>query len=758
AAVGHHTNVLPLRIVVEPGEGFRALVRRVRNVFFDAMAHAAVPEEHIAEVVPRARSSWRNRLCRHLFNYFPQGGGEEFPMGALTAEPLVIENGYSKFDLEFFVISTPQTLRLIGRYSTDKLTAEDVAALLRRYEDLLLSWDGDGDGDVDRPTGDIRVWNGADQAVIHAANSTADPAAAPSVLESVYGHVLRTPQATAVVDGERSTTYRDLWGGAENTRARLVGAGVGAGDIVAVAARRSPELVAAVLGIWLTGAAYLPIDPEHPAQRTAYMLDDSGAKVILTQPGDALLDEPGVPVLPMPAVVATGNGEPPLAHRPGRDDPAYLIYTSGSSGRPKGTLIAHRSLSNIAVDYVERLRATPDDVTLWMTTFAFDMANLELYIPLWSGGRIAIAPDEARMNGRVLLDMIRQHDPGIIQATPTTWRAVLGHVDDHLAGRRVVVGAEIVPVSVARQLLAASCEVHHAYGPTETTTWATWAVLPAEIGDRLDVGGPIRNTTVMVVSPDGRELPVGVRGELCIAGDGVALCYHRRPELTAERFFDHPRHGRCYRTGDQGRWRADGTLELFGRADRQIKLRGNRIELGEVEAVLLSHPEVKAVAVTVVGDPSTDARLVAFVETALTEEEIGAVLWEHALAELPHAAIPARFVVVDALPANANEKVDYIALKEMAASRLSTAGSTAEPGAEPDDELVRALLEVWQRFLGNDDLSPDTNFFTHGGHSLLGAQLLQHIGDELGVQLRLADLFDAPTPATLARVIRGAAG
>jgi amino acid adenylation domain-containing protein len=608
--------------------------------------------------------------------------------------------------------------------------------------------------DVDRPIGELVVWSEQDRAVIEAANDTAVPFQPANVLEAVHAHALGTPEAVAVQHGERSVTYRQLWDSAVGTRNILVESGVAPGDIVAVAAARAPELVAAVLGIWLAGAAYLPVDPEHPAQRVTYLLADSGAKIVIADRDLILPADHDIVKLPLPPVADASPDRPP-ADIPFRIDPeacAYLIYTSGSTGRPKGALIPHRSISNIAADYTKRLRATPDDATLWMTTFAFDMANLEHYVPLYSGGRIVIAPDEARTDGKVLLDMIERYQPGIIQATPTTWRLVLDDVADHLRGRRVVIGAEPVPVTLARRLLATGCEVHHAYGPTETTTWCTWGVLTPDLGERLDIGKPIWNTQVMVVGPDGRELPVGVRGELWIAGAGVALGYHGRPELTAERFGEHPRYGRYYRSGDMGRWRADGTLELFGRIDRQIKLRGNRIELGEIEATLLGHPLVKAAAAIVVGDRSSDGRLIAFVEST-AGTDISDELWEYARAELPHSAIPQDFIVVDALPTNANEKVDYLALDLLASSRQAERGD-AETVPEVADELVKSLVELWRQLLERDDVTLHSNFFTHGGHSLLGARLVQEIEETMGVTVKLADLFSAPTPETLAEHIR----
>jgi acyl-coenzyme A synthetase/AMP-(fatty) acid ligase/acyl carrier protein len=388
-----------------------------------------------------------------------------------------------------------------------------------------------------------------------------------------------------------------------------------------------------------------------------------------------------------------------------------------------------------------------------MTTFAFDMANLEHYVPLWSGGRIVIAPDEARVDGAVLRALIDRYEPRILQATPTTWRLVLDELAGRLAGRIVVTGAEPVPVTLAKRLMAEGAEVVNAYGPTETTTWCTWGVVPAGLGDRIDVGGPIGNIRMFVLAPDGRELPVGVRGEVCIAGDGVSLGYHGRPELNAERFGEHPRYGRFYRSGDTGRWLPGGVVELFGRADRQVKLRGNRIELGEVEAALRGHPEVRGAAAIVVGDRSADGRLVVFVES-VGQRDIADSLWEYARTVLPRAAVPQDFVVLEAFPVNANEKVDYLALEQLAVGRHPERGAGEADSAAPVDGLTARLVDLWRELLNRDDVAPETNFFTHGGHSLLGARLVQQIEQDLGVSVKLSDFFGAPTPEALAAHIR----
>ncbi|KOV61143.1 non-ribosomal peptide synthetase [Streptomyces sp. MMG1121] len=764
-AVGYHVNVVPLRLPVDLTKGFADLVERTGTVFFDGIAHADVPVDSLYNEVARDGAAWRNSLFRHVFNYVPGLGLPDFEIAGLGASPLVVEVPFSKFDLEFFVMSTAEELRLRAVYSTDVFTRDDVDALLGRYEALLLSLGSD----LDRPLSAITGWSERDRAVIATANRTAPerqhdpvPDAVPdSVLEAVRATVDRTPEAVAVDGADGPVTYRQLWDEARTVANALRGRGTVPGDVVALLVPRGAALASAVLGVWLAGAGYLPLDPDHPAHRIAYQLADSGARAVLAQDGLKVPAPEGVPVLrigelggaPTPdAVDGTDPGVPPDPA-----DSAYLIYTSGSTGRPKGTLVSHGSLANLVGHFADELKARAGESTLWLTTFSFDISALELFLPLATGGRLVIAPDAARSDGRVLARLLGAYDVDIVQATPTTWRLVVEDCGSALSGRRVLCGGEPLPSVLAHRLADTGCELRNVYGPTETTIWSTSGVVRRDTVGQVDVGRPIRDTRVFIAAADGRELPVGVRGELCIAGGGVALGYHNRPELTADRFRVHPVHGRYYRTGDLAAWRADGTLEVLGRVDRQVKLRGNRIELGEVESVLLDHPEVRAAAAVVVGDGGADASLVAFL---VATDAPGLVnrLWEHARTKLPAPAVPGEFVVVDALPTTGNHKVDYLALarqvRDRIAEREERAGQEEGEAAVPDDELVATLVELWQTVLDRTDLLPDSNFFTSGGHSLLAAQLTQRIEERLGVRLQLAEVFTRPTPVQLAGFLR----
>ncbi|MBV6701491.1 amino acid adenylation domain-containing protein [Kitasatospora aureofaciens] len=762
--IGYHVTHVPLRLRVDREESVRDLVRRSWERLRAGVAHADVAVDAQADLMPAARDGRRSLPFRHVFDHRTGSGPAAFTLDGLTARPFPAASGFGKFDLHLCATSTDDAVSLRAVYRTELFERAHAELLLARFEAVLCSLVDD----PDRAVGDVRWWSDRDHEIVGAANDTARSVEPASVLEAVHEQVLRSPDAVAVVEGDRSVGYRQLWSAAHAMSALVRGAGVRAGDVVAIALPRGPELVAAVLGTWLAGAAYLPVDAAHPEERIRGQLSDSAARVLVATAdaaGDlARFADDGLVVLTAPAVE--------LAPDPGTADArpmavdlaacAYLMYTSGSTGRPKGTLIDHAALANVTAHFAEQFGASAGDTTLWTTTFAFDISGLELFVPLISGGRLVAAPDRARSDGRVLRELIERYGARFVQATPTTWRLVIDRVEDCLRGRSVIIGGEPVPVSLARRLVAAGCVLHHAYGPTETTIWSTSRVLRDEPEGRLDVGMPIRNTRVHVVDRHGRDLPVGVRGELCISGVGVAIGYHGRPDLNAERFGEHPEHGRFYRTGDVACWRADGLIDLFGRSDRQVKLRGNRIELGEIEATLLAHPEVGAAAVIMVGDPSADAVLIGCLEPAAGPVDTGSV-WTHARAHLSRSMLPGDLVTVDSMPINASGKVDYPALQRMfAARRTVPAPARPEPDhpdlGHPDpDDLTAGLTELWRSILQDENLDADTDFFASGGNSMLAALAMQEFQNMSGVSISLAEMFERRTPRELAAAVRDSA-
>jgi amino acid adenylation domain-containing protein len=761
--IGRHGTVLPVRVPVAAGQTFRAFAGRVTQALGEAKRHRDIAVERLTRLVPRPDAARPNTLARHTFSHLPTDAPIRFTIDGCKAVLLTPEARFSLFDLELLV--TPDGARAV--FSTELFRREDVELLLARYDALLARLGAAPDERLDERA----AWCDSDRAVIGAANATGRAFDPSTVLAAVADTVRERPDAVAVEEGERATTYAGLWAAATTVRDRLRGVALGDGDVVALAARRGADLAAAALGTWLAGATYLPLDTAHPAQRIAYQLADSGARAVLAGPEFTAPDEArnDLTVIDLGTTLAAAPRAAPApppdagdAVRP--DGPAYVIYTSGSTGRPKGTLVGHDALANLVHHFADELAAGPGTGTLWLTTFSFDISALELFLPLVGGGRVVAAPDEARTDGGRLAAVLREHRVDVLQATPTTWRLVVEQVGGLLAGTRVLTGGEPLPAPLARRLAATGCRLRNVYGPTETTIWSTSGVIEAGAAQRVDVGSPIANTVVFVTGPDGRELPLGLYGELCIAGRGLAIGYHGRPELTAERFGRHDIHGRYYRTGDVARWLPDGKLEVLGRLDRQVKIRGNRIELGEVEGVLLEHPAVRAVAV-VADDSGGDTALAAFVVAAdrpgpPAAASLRAGLWEHARTALPVPAIPQEFHFVDGFPETGNGKVDYPAMVREAA-RLREEGPTRTGDERGGDGLARDLIGLWNELLRRRDADSDSHFFANGGNSLLGAALLQRIERAAGVELRLNDLFESPTPTGLAgriREIRGAAG
>ncbi|GAA2515856.1 non-ribosomal peptide synthetase [Winogradskya humida] len=746
-AIGYHVNYVPLRVRIDRAESVRDLILRSADTLRTAVAHADVPVDAYPDLLPRPRSARRTTPFRYAFEVLPGTGRAEFPIGGMQARRVEVEPGFSKFDLDLRVTVTGTAAEVRAVYRSELFDAADATLLIARYEAVLASF-ASGPGVL---VGDVPVWSPRDREVIDAANNTDRPVQPGSVLHAVQDRVTGQPGAVAVIDGDQRVSYRQLWNAAHHLASLIRAAGVEPGDVVAVALPRSAELAAAVLGAWLAGAAYLPIDAAHPEERIRYQLADSGAKILLATADLAryaaddrtVLTPPPVTDVPDPATSAAPPVDPAAC--------AYLIYTSGSTGRPKGTLVSHGALANLIAHFTGELAATAADTMLWLTTFAFDISGLELFVPLASGGSLVPAPDSARSDGRVLRDLVLRHDVRFVQATPTTWRLVIDRAGESLRGRTVLAGGEIVPVWLAQRLAAAGAAFHHVYGPTETTIWSTSRIVTDTSGARLDVGAPIANTQVFVVDEHGDDLPIGVRGELCIAGVGVAIGYHNRPELTAQRFGEHPRYGRFYRTGDVARWRADGVLDLFGRSDRQVKLRGNRIELGEIEATLLAHPQVGAAAVVMIGDPSADAVLIGCLEAAASTLDLDSVR-SHARAQLSRSMLPGDLVTVEAMPINGSGKVDYPALERLVAERRAQAVSAPLElsGAGLDDELTGRLTTLWGTILQREDITADTNFFESGGNSMLAAWALQELQNLSGVSLGLGEIFEQPTPRGLA--------
>ncbi|MFF5112151.1 amino acid adenylation domain-containing protein [Streptosporangium sp. NPDC000509] len=571
--------------------------------------------------------------------------------------------------------------------------------------------------------------------------------------ELVAAQAARTPDATAVECGTDSMTYAELSAATDRLAVRLRAEGVGQGRLVAICAEYSQATLVGLLAVARAGGAYLPLDPGHPEERLRFVLEDSGAGLLLTD----LATRDRLAGFELPTLVLEDPGAPAEAEepaglgRPAPEDLAYVIYTSGSTGRPKGVEIPHRALTNLLLAMRDRLGSRRGDGWLALTSLSFDISALELYLPLITGGRVVIVSGATARDGR---ELVRIAGCGVthVQATPSGWRMLLDSGFD-LPHVTALAGGEALPAPLGREILRRTGRLINVYGPTETTIWSMSAEITEPV-TTVPIGEPLANTRVHVLDERLGLLPIGVPGELCIAGDGLADGYRNRPELTAERFADDPfGPGRLYRTGDRVLRRADGLIEFIGRLDDQIKLRGHRIEPGEIEARLLEHPQVRRAAVLARQDDKGERRLVAYLEA----EAVPGDLREHCARTLPSYMIPSDFVCLSPLPLTANGKLDRSALPapEWAGEREARAGSA---GPVTYTGVAAELHEIWCEVLGVAEVGPEEDLFELGGHSLTITQIASRVRLRLGADLPLHVYYNDSTIQAVAAAVERLCG
>ncbi|ARP74327.1 non-ribosomal peptide synthetase [Streptomyces pluripotens] len=735
--VGFFVNTLVLRTDVSGDPSVRELLARVRETDLAAYAHQDVPFERLVEVVSPQRSMAHHPLFQVMVLF------DNNTEASLTLPGLQVSAGdsttkVSQFDLSFALFErhdgdgTPAGISGEIEYASDLFDEASAQGLGERFvrvlEGLLA--------DVDGRAAAVDVLSAGERGrVLEEWNDTAVAGAAEvSVVERFEAQVAATPDVTALTFGEHAVSYRELNARANRLARFLVEQGAGPEKFVAVVLPRSAELVVSLLAVLKSGAAYVPVDPEFPEDRIAYVLEDSCPVLTLTEEvlaafgtGDAYdAGDLGVP------------GDPSRA--------AYAIYTSGSTGRPKGVVIPEGALANFLGSMQDRFRLSSDDRLPAVTTVGFDISGLEMYLPLLNGAGLILADREAVRDPSILGALLKASGATVMQATPSLWHALVEAAVD-LSGLRVLVGGEALPSDLAVTLAGAARSVTNLYGPTETTIWSTAADVTAAEG--ATIGRPIANTRVYVLDAALRPVAPGVPGELYIAGDGLARGYLGRPSLTAERFVADPfdlTGARMYRTGDLVRWTADGVVEYIGRTDFQVKVRGFRIELGEVESALNAVTGVTGATAVVREDRPGDRRLVAYY---VGDADPAAVRAQIATG-LPDYMVPAALVALDEIPLTPNGKVDRASLP---APQWST---TTGGGRRPADAREELLCRIFADVLGLPDISPDDSFFDLGGHSLLATRLVSRIRSAFGRELGIRAVFESPTVAGLALRLVGA--
>ena len=751
--IGTLVNTLVFRSDLSGDPTFAELLERVRETSLSAYGNQDVPFERVVELLQPKRSKGQAPLFQVMFDVqnldVPTG-----EVAALRIAPGRVHRRGSQFDLTFSIFNVGAGDLCAVEYATALFDAETIRRMIGHYTTILESAVSDPSLRISR----IPMLRDAERQQIERWNATASPYDPSAYVHRQFAaRAAERPDAVAITHEGRAVTYGQLARSAGRVAAELERMGVEPGSPVGVCVDRTPSMVASLLGVLAAGAAYVPIDPAYPEARIAMILADAAPRVVVTQRTYALLltglGQQAVLVLE-DIVAPTGRREAPSAEgavgvpvHP--ESPAYILFTSGSTGRPKGVVVPHRAL----VNFLDSMRRTPGiapaDRLMAITTISFDISGLELYLPLVAGASLELVSREVAADGARLRAALEHVRPTILQATPSTFRML---VDAGYRGSRdlkALCGGEALPHDLAEALLERCGSLWNLYGPTETTIWSTCHPVTSGAGS-MPIGRPIANTTIAILDEALEPVPIGVAGEIYIGGDGVALGYWGRADLTAERFVPDPEARRDgakrYRTGDAARYRSDGTIEYLGRLDGQVKVRGHRIELGEIEAALRLHASVADAAVALSSPRPDDQRLVAYVVARDSRGVAPAELRAHLLARLPEYMVPGIYSALEALPRTPNGKLDRKALPPFAAAAGGDAG-----GRPPRDGVEAQLAKIWQETLGVRSIAATDDFFALGGHSLLALRLFAKIKADMNVDLPLRVLFEASTIEALAQ-------
>ena len=775
--VGHCVNLLPLRSFPTHDLSFSQYLKQHKEAALDALEHQRLTFGSLLKKITVQRDASRVSLVPVIFNV-DMGMADDVAFYGLDYTLISNPRQYEAVDLFLNAGGSEGALTLEWSYNTQLFRAETIDRMMAEFERLLRAVVADPTIRLDRiPLVDqheqitqLATWN----------DTGADYPRHTPLHQLLAQTARRYSNKTALIVNDERMSFRVLDETANRVAHYLKRTGIGPGDLVGVMLDRSPNLLVSLLAVLKAGAAYLPIDPDYPHDRIAFMLSDSAARLLITSDKYA-----GRLAHETPELLIGHALTESVSGTPERDDPtdapdslvtgndlAYLLYTSGSTGQPKGVMIEHRNLVNLLYSMIDWPGITSDDVLLGVTTISFDIAGLELFLPLLTGATLVLADAQTAKDGRALLERLSDRtilDESItfIQATPATYKMLLAAGWEARLPLKILCCGEPMSNDLARQLFPRCDTLWNMYGPTETTIYSTGTQI-TNPDERISIGRPIHNTQVYIVDEQFNPLPVGVVGEIYIAGDGVGRGYRNRPELTADRFVRNPfaETGLMYRTGDLGSFTETGAVHCLGRVDQQVKIRGYRIELGEIENTLCRIDDIGEAVVIAREDRPGDQRLVAYivpgsrqlnghasVTTALPDQ---IRRWKRlAGATLPDYMIPGDFVVLSALPLTPNGKIDRRALPKPTPATPVSNGQSVSP--ENAEETL--LLSIWADVLGRDGaaravVSVLDDFFELGGHSLIAVQVMTRLEKETGRRLPLSTLFEYPTIRQLASLLR----
>lgn len=755
--VGHLVNLVPVRLRFDSESSFLALCQATNTAMLDARENAAVGFGEILAELGVPRDSSRVPLVSTVFTHVQKYAPGKLSFGDCSVDYELRPRAYETFELNLIAIESHDCIVFKAYSNADLLSARWLQRRLGELEQLLRMGCGLPHGSLSALS--MLPPDEADWIRSHSYHGASEHPREATVVELLERQIQQSPQSLAVIARETTISYDRLDQRANQLARVLQRRGAKRGSLVGICVNRGVDMVAAVLAVLKTGAAYVPLDPAFPAARLAYMVHDSGLTLVISErelaechgcSADRTLELDGLDF------EIEGESSLPFVPKPDEgarpEDLAYVLYTSGSTGKPKGVCIPHRAVVNFLTSMRREPGLGESDRLLAVTTLSFDIAVLELLLPLTVGAVIVLATREQAADPEALVRLMDDSGATVLQATPVTWRMLVETGWRGRSGLKAFCGGEPMSPILAEALLDRVGQLWNMYGPTETTVYSTICRIH-EPSRHIPIGAPIANTMIWVLDASMQPCPVGVPGEIHIGGDGVALGYLNRPALTRERFivnpFDPSSESRLYKTGDIGRWREDGQLECLGRSDSQVKLRGFRIELGEIESALNSHASIRQAAVVLREDAPGDVKLVAYVITVGGAPEVDA-LRAHLKKSLPEYMIPAQIVGLQTFPLTNNGKIDRKAFPAPGAVQIGT-NSTFEA---PRDEVEEQLLGIWRSVLGVGQLSVTSNFFDVGGHSLLAVRIFNGIYSQFHLRLPLATLFECPTVRKMADRIR----
>lgn len=751
--IGLFLNTVLVRTQIRPDTTFDSLVKEVRNASLNAFSNQDIPFERLVDELRPPRDPARSPLFQTMmtFQNAPFTAPDLPGCEVRRVEP---DRGSARFDISLYIEDVNNKFSGELEYNVDLFDRQTIERLERHFQTLLHSI-------IESPSLPVSQLAIIPQQELleqlHTFNDTQTKYSSTLIAETISDWAQTSPDKTALSCGENHITYGELIVRANSIAEYLQALGIGVGERVGICLQRSEEMAAWLLGILKSGAAYVPVDPNFPIDRQLHIVEDSEVKALVTQSDlTSIFDGySGVIIDANSPIPAIGNQTVPLPTAP-ENSPAYVIYTSGSTGKPKGVVVPHSAMKNFLLSMSDSPGLNSDDRLLAITTLSFDISVLEIFLPLVCGATVVIATRDEAIDGRKLASLLEDANISIMQGTPASWQLL---VDSGWSGKnnlKMLCGGEALSQELATDLISRGSELWNMYGPTETTVWS--AVERVVSGSKnIPIGKPIANTQLYILSDALQPTPLGVSGNLYIGGDGLALGYHNREELTQEKFIPSPfaPNQQIYDTGDIACRHADSSIEFLGRRDNQVKLRGYRIELGEIEQALTTHDKISqavVVAKSLAANSSvrTEKALVAYM---LSEEHAPstAELRDHVRRSLPDYMVPAHFVFLDEFPLTPNRKVDRLALPDPI---IESNIGPSETLKSATDDIEQQLVNIWKSILGLGEVGIDQDFFDLGGHSLGAARMMVELEKLHGKRLPLALLLQAPTIQGLAKTIR----